>query len=301
MPRPTQAGYPRKESPMRVLVTGGAGRAGRPTVQELADAGHDVINVDRVRPSQSLPGSFIQIDLTDAGEVYDLFAQTRPEGVCHLAANPSPSGYSRQGTFQNNVMSTYNMMQAAGDFGIKRFIYASSEMATGWLTTEDLPPRFPFNEEDRVDTPNAYALSKYMGEVIANSMVLRYPEMAICSLRINNVIPADEYYRLEQRRQNFPGEGSGNFWSYIDARDVAGAFRAALEGESSGHEVFLIAAADTCITVPIQEAVETRYGPGANFAPGHGPHQSVFDCSKIKRFFGWEPKHSWRTQGMRTA
>lgn len=286
---------------MRVLVTGGAGRAGRPTVQELADAGHDVINVDRVRPSQSLPGSFIQIDLTDAGEVYDLFAQTRPEGVCHLAANPSPSGYSRQGTFQNNVMSTYNMMQAAGDFGIKRFIYASSEMATGWLTTEDLPPRFPFNEEDRVDTPNAYALSKYMGEVIANSMVLRYPEMAICSLRINNVIPADEYYRLEQRRQNFPGEGSGNFWSYIDARDVAGAFRAALEGESSGHEVFLIAAADTCITVPIQEAVETRYGLGSNFAPGHGPHQSVFDCSKIKRFFGWEPKHSWRTQGMRTA
>jgi UDP-glucose 4-epimerase len=279
---------------MRVIVTGGSGRAGRHTVKEVADAGHEVINVDRVRPSMALPGSFIQIDLTDAGEVYDLFAQVRPEGVCHLAANPSPSGYSRQGTFQNNVMSTYNMMQAAGDFNVRRFIYASSEMATGWLTTEDLPPRFPFNEEDRVESPNAYALSKYMGEVIANSLVTRYADMAICSLRINNVIPPDEYHRLEARRHNFPHEGSGNFWSYIDARDVATAFRAALEGESSGHEVFLIAAADTCIDVPIQEAVETRYGPGANFATGHGPHQSVFDCSKIKEYFGWEAKYSWR-------
>ncbi len=279
---------------MRVIVTGGSGRAGRHTVKELADAGHEVINVDRVRPSFAQPGGFIQIDLTDAGEVYDLFAQVKPEGVCHLAANPSPSGYARQSTFQNNVMSTYNMMQAAGDFGVTRFIYASSEMATGWLTTEDLPSRFPFNEEDRVASPNAYALSKYMGEVIADSLVTRYPEMAVCSLRINNVIPPDEYQRLEARRRNFPSEGSSNFWSYIDARDVAGAFRAALEGQSSGHEVFLIAAADTCINVPIQEAVEARYGPGANFAPDHGQFQSVFDCSKIKRFFGWEPKYSWR-------
>jgi nucleoside-diphosphate-sugar epimerase len=159
---------------MRVIVTGGSGRAGRHTVQEIADAGHDVINVDRVRPSVSLPGRFMQIDLTDAGEVYDIFAQVKPEGVCHLAANPSPSGYSRQGTFQNNVMSTYNMMQAAGDFSVKRFIYASSEMATGWLTTEALPPRFPFNEEDRIPSPNAYAFSNYIWEVISYYLVLRF-------------------------------------------------------------------------------------------------------------------------------
>jgi nucleoside-diphosphate-sugar epimerase len=282
---------------MRVIVTGGSGRAGKHTVRTLAEAGHDVVNLDKQRPAEPLPGAFIALDLTDAGEVYDAFAQVEPEGVCHLAANPSPSGFSRQGTFQNNVISTYNVMQAAGDSGrVQRLIYASSEMATGWLTTEELPPRFPFNEEDRVDTPNAYALSKYMGEIIADSMVVRYPHMAICSLRINNVIPPDEYHRLQRRRENFPREGSGNFWSYIDARDVAGAFRAALEGESQGHEVFLIAASDTCIDVPIRQAVEQRYGPGANFAPDHGDHQSVFDCSKIERFFGWTPQYSWRDQ-----
>jgi UDP-glucose 4-epimerase len=129
-----------RRSAMRMIVTGGSGRAGTYTVRELANAGHTVINLDSQRPPQDLPGSFIQLDLTDAGEVYNAFAQTRPEGVCHLAANPSPEGFPRQQTFANNVLSTYHVMQAAGDFGVSRLIYTSSEMATGWLTTEVLPP-----------------------------------------------------------------------------------------------------------------------------------------------------------------
>jgi nucleoside-diphosphate-sugar epimerase len=221
----------------------------------------------------------------------------RPEGVCHLAANPSPSGYPRQQTFANNVLSTYHVLQAAGDTGARRLVYASSEMATGWLTTTELPPRFPFNELDRANTPNAYALSKYMGEVIADSLVVRYPTMPIVSLRINNVILPENYSVLQYRRDHWrDGEGAGNFWSYIDARDVAGAFRAALEGQSSGHEVFLIAAADTSLDVPIREAVAHIHGDKANFAPDHGDFQSVFDCSKIERFFGWKPRYSWRDQ-----
>lgn len=283
---------------MRVFVTGGSGRAGTYAVRELAAANHEVINLDRMRPPVELPGRFLQLDLTDAGEVYDAFAQFQPEGVCHLAANPSPSGYPRQQTFANNVMSTYNTMQAAGDGGVKRFIYASSEMATGWLTTDELPPRIPFNEDDRVDTPNAYALSKYLGEKIADSMVVRYPHMAICSLRINNVILPDSYDILQRRRDNFP-EGGNNFWSYIDARDVAAAFRAALEGQSDEHEVFLIAARDTCLDIPLRDAVERRYGPGAQFAPGHDDRQSAFDCGKMERFFGWKAQHSWRDQNRR--
>ena len=280
---------------MKVIVTGGSGKAGSFVVQELADAGHEVINVD-ISGHASSSAKLIRIDLTDAGEVYDVFAQVRPEGVCHLAANPSPSGFSRQATFVGNMAISYNVMQAAGEFGARRLINAGSEMATGWLTTEELPPKFPFDENARVDSPNAYALSKYLGEPIADSMVLRYPGMAICTLRINNVIPPeDSIAMLSPRRDQFPNPGSANFWSYIDARDVGGAFRAALEGKSKGHEVYLIAAADTCIEVPIREAVKIRYGVEGNFAPGHGVHQSAFDCTKIKEHFGWRPKYSWRS------
>jgi len=278
---------------MRVVVTGGSGRAGSFTVRELASAGHEVINLDVARPLEGLPGEFVQLDLTDVGEVYDVLATFRPEGVCHLAANPSPFGFPRHQTFENNVLSTNAVMQAAGDVGVLRLVYASSEMATGWLTTDELPPRFPFDETDRVDSPNAYALSKYLGEVIAESMVRQYPTMSICSLRINNVIMPDGYDVLRYRRENFP-EGGVNFWSYIDVRDVATAFRAALEGEIVGHEVFLIAAADTCLDAPIQDAIDRLYGPGARFAPDHGPFDSVFDCRKIGQRLSWRPRHSWR-------
>jgi nucleoside-diphosphate-sugar epimerase len=279
---------------MRVLVTGSAGKAGRFTVQKLADAGHEVIHTDRTQPTAELPGIFQQADLVDAGETFDLFSQFRPHRVCHIAANPRPEGFPRQQTFQNNTMSTYNVMQAAGEFQARRLVYAGSEMATGWLTTEELPSVIPFDESERVASPNAYAMSKYIGEVIADGMVRRYPEMPIVTLRINNVIMPDEYWKLERRRTNFPYEGSANFWSYIDVRDVASAFQAALEGRSEGHEVFLVAAADTCIDRPLPEAIETRYGRTPNVKAGHDPYKSAFDCSKIEKYFGWKAQHSWR-------
>ncbi len=283
---------------MKVLVTGGSGKAGHFVVREMVAAGHDVTNVDRARPGGDNPGGrFLQANLTDAGEVYDVLAQTRPDAVCHLAANPSPGGFPRQQVFVNNVQSTYQIMQAAGDLGtVRRFVYASSEMATGWLTTSDLPPSFPFDESNRVDTPNAYALSKYMGEVIADGMTVRYPEMPFVSLRINNVITPDTYHWLAERRAAYPQGGSGNFWSYIDARDVASAFRVAVERETTGHEVFLIAAADTCLDVPTREALRARHGDVAvsRVAPDLGEYQSVFDCRKIERVLGWKATHSWR-------
>ena len=284
---------------MKIIVTGGSGKAGNYVVREMAQAGHQVVNIDRMRPSAHLPGGFIQTDLTNVGEVYDVWAQVQPDAVCHVAANPSPSGYPRPQTFANNVESAYNVMQVSGDCGtVKRLIYASSEMATGWLTTSDLPPRFPFDETDRVDSPNAYALSKYMGEVIAASMVLRYPAMPIVSLRINNVITPETYHWLADRRAAYPHGGSGNFWSYIDVRDVATAFRAAVEGDTTGHEVFLIAAADTCLDTPLRDALAARHGDAAlsRLALDHGPFQSVFNCAKIERVLGWKARHSWRDE-----
>ncbi len=98
---------------MRVVVTGGAGKAGQHVVQAIAAAGHEVINFDRI-PGVDLPGSFCRVDLSNAGETYDAMFQFRPEGVCHLAANPSPSGQARVDVFGNNVLSAFNLMQAAG-------------------------------------------------------------------------------------------------------------------------------------------------------------------------------------------
>jgi len=253
-----------------------------------------VVTIDRVR-RDDLPGEFCRVELTDAGAVYDALFQARPEAVCHLAANPSPSGQAQVDVFATNVLSAYNVMQAAGDAGARRVIYASSEMATGLLTEGVTPSQIPFDETERQPSPNAYAISKYISEVIADGLSVRYPRTAFVGLRINNVIPPDDYDRFRQEWAD-PGLSMANFWSYIDARDVGTAYLAALQGDSAGHEVFLIAAADTRARRGLRELMATYYDGYDRVAPDHDDHASAFNCAKMEHFFGWRPTYRWRDQ-----
>jgi len=279
---------------MRVVVTGGTGRAGQWVVRSLAEAGHDVVNFDVAsRPELELPGEFCRVDLTDAGKVYDALFQFRPDGICHLAANPSPSGQAQVDVFTNNVLSAYHLMQAAGDVGVSRFVYASSEMATGLLTEGTVPAQIPFDEGERHPSPNAYALSKYLSEVIADSLAVRYPQTAWVGLRINNVIDPDDYGRFAAEWDD-PSLSRANFWSYIDGRDVGTAYRAALEGTSTGHEVCLIAAADTRAKRGLRELMAEYYDGYDRFAEDYQDPRSAFDCTRMEQLFGWTPSHSWR-------
>ena len=279
---------------MRVVVTGGNGRAGRWVVRDLAGAGHDVVNLDLTpAPALDLPGDFCQVDLTDAGQVYDALAQFRPDGVAHLAANPSPSGHARISVFDTNVVVAHNVLRAAGDLGVGRVVYASSEMATGLLTEGVVPERIPFDESERRPSPNAYALSKFISEVIADSLALAHPGTAWVGLRINNVIDPDGYDRFRAEWDD-PSLSRSNFWSYVDARDVGTAYRAALEGSSSGHEVCLVAAADTRAVRGLRELLAEHYDGYDRVAPDHDDHASAFDCARMRQLFGWTPSHSWR-------
>src|SRR3954452_7597331 len=134
----------------------------------------EVVNFDLVsRPELELHGDFCRVELADAGKVYDALFQFRPEAICHLAANPAPSGQAQIEVFDNNVLSAHNLMQAAGDLGVSRVVYASSEMATGLLTEGAVPARIPFDETERHPSPNANALSKYISEVIGDSVAVR--------------------------------------------------------------------------------------------------------------------------------
>jgi nucleoside-diphosphate-sugar epimerase len=95
---------------VKIVVTGGSGKAGRAVVRELVDHGHRVRNVD-LAPSPDPISGFRRADVTDAGQVFECLAGC--DAVVHLAAIARPGLHTEASTFQTNVMSTFNVFNAA--------------------------------------------------------------------------------------------------------------------------------------------------------------------------------------------
>ena len=122
---------------MRIVVTGGSGKAGRWVVRDLREHGHDVLNVDLVRDGGP-HGTTLAVDLTDLGQCHDVIAGA--DAVVHLAAIPAPELRPEGETFRNNSLSTYNVFAAAAVHGVSRLVSASSETVLG--LPFDTPPLF---------------------------------------------------------------------------------------------------------------------------------------------------------------
>ena len=156
---------------MKIAVTGGSGKLGRTVVTTLREAGHDVTNLD-VAGTRG-PG-FLRVDLTNYGEVVDaLFGENDTsagpdqastpayDAVVHLAAIPAPGIVSDVATFHNNMLSTFNVFQAARRAGIKNIVYASSETTLG-LPFDVPPPYIPVDEDYPARPESTYSLVKHL-------------------------------------------------------------------------------------------------------------------------------------------
>jgi nucleoside-diphosphate-sugar epimerase len=87
-----------------------------------------------------------------------------------------------------------------------------------------------------------------------------------------------------------------NLWAYIDGRDGAQAVRLALEHEATGVDVFVIANADTVMSRRSADLAAEVY-PGVPVTRELGEHETMLAIDKARRVLGYEPKHSWRTEG----
>src|SRR4051812_6096845 len=107
-----------------IVVTGGAGKAGRAVVRDLVEHGEEVVSVDRDRASD-LPCEQLVADLADYGQAVEALRGAR--AVVHLAAIPAPGLQTDETTFRINTTSTYNVFSAAPLLGLERVVWASSE------------------------------------------------------------------------------------------------------------------------------------------------------------------------------
>lgn len=183
---------------MTILVTGCAGFIGHRVASLLLDAGHAVHGVDRLGQSahrrlqewrvNSLLGhpgfAFDQADVTNPKELRQLFADSDPRGpttaVVNLAALAGVRGsVDNPGAYFNvNVFGALNLLELCREFGVSRFVLASTSSVYGGEIDG------PVSEDADSSRPlSPYAASKKAAEALLhsyhhlngmNTTVLRY-------------------------------------------------------------------------------------------------------------------------------
>ncbi|WP_150307095.1 NAD-dependent epimerase/dehydratase family protein [Planctomonas psychrotolerans] len=279
---------------MRIAVTGGSGKLGRTVVTYLKDAGHDVVNLD-VNGERG-PG-FVRVDLTDYGQVIDAIfgvddSHDGFDAIVHLAAIPAPAIMSDIATFQNNILSSFNVFKAASRAGIKNIVHASSETVLG-LPFEVPPPYIPVDEEYAAQPNSTYSLVKHLEETMVKELVRWDPELKVAGLRFSNVMNPEDYEKFP----SFDSDASSrrwNLWGYIDGRDGAQAILKALEWEGTGYEVFIIAEDDTVMTRS-SASLAAEIFPDVPVTRELGEHETLLSIDKAKRLLGYQPQHTWRS------
>lgn len=281
---------------MRIIVTGGSGKAGRAVVRDLVEHGHEVLNVDLV-PSREALAPFLPADLTDLGQAIEALAAREllpgAEAVVHLAAIPAPERATPEVILRANTTSTYNVFSAAATLGLRRVVWASSETTLG-LPFATPPAYAPVDEAHFPRPESSYALSKVLGEQMAEQFS-RWSAIPIVGLRFSNIMERADYAQ-------FPGfwEDASlrrfNLWSYVDESHVAQSVRLALEADVAGAEAFVIAAADTVMRRPSRELMAEVF-PGVELREGVDGHATLLGIEKARRVLGYDPSFTWRELG----
>lgn len=294
---------------MRILFTGGAGKAGRHAIAYLIEQGHRVLNVDLT--PLDLPGVNNRIaDITDAGQMFDVMASyagfdeldpgtgvPRFDAVVHFAAVPRILLKSDNECFRVNTVGTYNVIDAALKFGVRKVIFASSETTYGvcFADGERKPDYLPIDEGHPTIPEDSYAMSKVVNEVTARSFQMR-SGADIYGLRINNVIEPHEYARDFPGYMANPATRRRNIFAYIDARDLGHMVDRCLRVDGLGYQVFNVAN-DTHSVGLDTEVLIARFYDGVPLRRGLGPQETFYCNAKAKQMLGFDPQHNdWRSK-----
>ena len=291
---------------MRILFTGGSGKAGRYVVAHLVEQGHRVLNLD-LTPANILGAYDMTVDLTDAGQVFSAMSGItwfdeldsgkeipKFDAVIHFAAiariqlRPDPE------CFRINTVSTYNVLEAAVKLGVPKILFASSETTYGicFAHGEVVPDYIPVDEEHPTVPQDAYAMSKVCNEVCGRCFHAR-SGADIYALRLNNVIEPHEYAKLAPQWRSDASCRRRNIFAYIDTRDLSHFIDCALAADGLGYQVFNVANADSSVGATNAELIAEFYS-GVPQKRELGEFETFYSIDKARRMLGFAPQSRWR-------
>jgi UDP-glucose 4-epimerase len=300
---------------MNVFVTGGAGYIGSVCVEELLNAGHQVTVFDNLseghRAAVDKRAKFVEGCLSNAPLVKLSVREARSEALLHFAANAlvgesmrNPSKY-----FHNNVACGLNLLDAAVECGVKKFVFSST------CATYGPPDRVPMTEDLPQRPINPYGESKLMFEKILKwyqqihgleFIAFRYFNAAGASKRygehhrieshlIPNVlrVPLGQAEQCEIYGTDYPTPDGTCVRDYIHIIDLAQAHILGLTpgkggfynlGNGDGYSVREVI--QTC------EKISGKKIPAVEKPRRAGdPPKLVASADKAMRELGWKPKY----------
>jgi nucleoside-diphosphate-sugar epimerase len=282
---------------MRVLVTGTSGRIGSVTAREFLEHGYTVRGLD-IRPAkEDLRGDIenVYVDLTDRLGL--LRAAEGCDAIAHLAAIPSPQS-GEENIFATNVMGTQYVLNAAEAHGIKRVALASTCCAFGiFFALRPIDPQYlPMDEKHPALPQDMYGLSKVLNEETAAAYTRRCVMTTTC-LRLTTVMDFQHARWREWWRHGLASDENrrNDLWSYVDVRDVARAFRLAIENAPEGeHHTVILAARDSFTAHDIRHQVRRHFPALASQVENLAPDASLYDTTAAERVIGWIAERNWR-------
>ena len=149
---------------MRVLVTGGAGFIASHIVDAMIGEGHSVAVIDDISTGSlenlNSGARLHRVDVADSEAVERVFAEERPELVNHHAAHTDVRRSMADPLFDTraNVLGTISLLQASVNYGVGRFVLAST------CAVYSEPRYLPMDESHPIGPQSAYGMSKYTAE-----------------------------------------------------------------------------------------------------------------------------------------
>ena len=316
---------------MHVLVTGGAGFIGSALVRHLAaQPGIHVVNVDKLtyagNPESVAPVAdsdrytFEQVDICDADEVRRLFAQYRPGGVYHLAAESHVDrSIVGPGAFvQTNVVGTFTLLDAArhhwaglpdAEREAFRFLHVSTDEVYGTLGEHDL-----FTEQTPYAPNSPYSASKAGSDHLVRAWFHTFGMPVVTTNCSNNYGPYQYPEKLipvvilkAMAGEPIPVYGTGeNVRDWLYVQDHVDALQAAFErgvpGEVynvGGHneKTNLDVVRSICLIMDELRPAGAPHSKLITFVtdrPGHDWRYAI-DAGKIERELGWKPSETFET------
>lgn len=295
---------------MKILITGGAGFIGSHVGRQLVADGHEVVVLDDINDyydpaikrgnlAERLPGAtLIEGDIRDKEVVRRAFDAGPIGAVIHLAARAGvrPSLKDPELYLSTNINGTYNMLEAARQNGVKKFLFASSSSVYG------VNPKVPFAEDDLLQrTISPYAMTKLAGEHLCSNFSHLHGIQTIC-LRFFTVYGPGQRPDLaihkftrwinEGRPVEMYGDGdTERDYTYVD--DIVQGVLGAFHYEDAAFDIFNLGESQTTKLRDLIAAIESSLGKKAIITrmpeqPGDVP-RTFADISKARRLLNYQP------------